>query len=114
MCIRDRNLGDDPPNCVIRVWNQRTGYKEAGDIAYPMEPTQGTHGGADTLIVDEFLRYARDGGSVRTSPVAARNSVAAGFLATESLRQGGAPRDVPPVDPAVLACFEPVDPAAAR
>lgn len=110
---RIENLGDDPPNCAIRVWNQRTGYKEAGDIAYPMAATQGTHGGADTRIVDEFLRYARNGGSVRTSPIAARNSVAAGFLATESLREGGAPRDVPPVDPRVLAHFEPVDAAAA-
>jgi len=109
---RIENLGDDPPNCAIRVWNHRTGYKEAGDIAYPMEPTQGTHGGADKRIVDELLRYARDGGSVRTSPIAARNSVATGFLATESLRGGGVPRDVPPVDPHLLAHFEPVDTAA--
>lgn len=41
-----------------------------------------------------------------TSPVAARMAVAAGFRATESLRNGGTPLDVPPLDPELVAYFE--------
>jgi hypothetical protein len=42
---------------------------------------------------------------VRTSPIAARNSVAAGCAATHSLRNGGVPVDVPPVEPEVEEYF---------
>ena len=53
------------------------------------------HGGADSVIVDEFLRYARKGGKTTATPEAARMAVAAGYQATMSLRDGGRPRDVP-------------------
>ncbi len=33
-------------------------------------------------------------------------SVAAGVMATRSLRDGGAPYDVPPLDPELIAYFE--------
>ncbi len=54
----------------------------------------------------EFVRYVREGGKVHTSPVAARNSVAAGVKAAESLRSGGRPMDVPPVDAKVAEYFD--------
>ena len=65
----------------------------------------GEHGGADPLIVAEFVRFAREGGSTQTSPLAARQSVAAGCAATYSLRHGGVPVDVEPVAPEIAAYF---------
>jgi len=56
--------------------------------------------------VAEFIRYVREGGKTATSPVAARMSVAAGCMATESIRDGYTPRDVPPVDGDLAAFFE--------
>ena len=57
----------------------------------------GSHGGADPLIVEEFLRYVREGGETTATPEAARMAVAAGYQATMSLRDGGKPLDIPPL-----------------
>jgi hypothetical protein len=94
---------------VVKVWNaRRSGHRSHADAEYPVpdvyEDTE--HGGADQLLVDEFLRFVREGGRTDTSPVAARMAVAAGVRATESLRDGGTPRDVPPLAPELVAHFE--------
>ncbi|WP_125263819.1 Gfo/Idh/MocA family protein [Streptomyces alboflavus] len=108
---RLENFGDGPGG-VVRVWNSgRSPHRERGDAEYPVpdaenaEDTAG-HGGADPLLVDEFVRFARDGGVTDTSPVAARMAVAAGVRATESLRDGGAPRTVPELAPELVAYFD--------
>ncbi|MFG2478697.1 Gfo/Idh/MocA family protein [Streptomyces fagopyri] len=105
---RLENFGDGP-GAVVKVWNgRRSGYRARPDAEYPVpEPGEDTgHGGADPLLIDEFLRFVREGGPTDTSPVAARMAVAAGFRATESLRDGGTAREVPAVDPELLAYFE--------
>ncbi len=99
---RIENFGDEPGHCVVRLWNRRTGYNPYGDEQHFIPPVVGGHGGADPSIVSEFIRYVREGGPIATSAVAARYSVAAGCLATESLRSGSTPREVPPL-PADLA-----------
>jgi hypothetical protein len=43
----------------------------------------------------EFLRHVATGAATAVSPIAAREAVAAGALAAESLRDGSTPRDVP-------------------
>jgi len=96
---RVENFGDTPGRCVVRVWHRRTGYNPYGDEQYFIPPTTGSHGGADPRIVAEFVRYVREGGTIATSPVAARYSVAAGCMATRSLREGGVPMSVPDLDP---------------
>ena len=53
----------------------------------------------------EFLRYACDGGKTALSPLAARESVATGCQATESLRRRGVPLKVPPVTAALRRYF---------
>lgn len=53
----------------------------------------------------EFIRYVREDGKISTSPIAARNSVAAGCLATHSLRNGGIPMEVPKVPEEITAYF---------
>ncbi|MBT2406596.1 MULTISPECIES: Gfo/Idh/MocA family protein [unclassified Streptomyces] len=105
---RLENFGDGPGGAV-KVWNgRRSGYRAEPDASYeiPEALEQGGHGGADPLLIDEFLRFVRDGGVTETSPVAARMAVAAGCMATESLRDGGTPRRVPPLDPRLVAYFE--------
>ena len=66
----------------------------------------GGHAGGDPRVVAEFVRFVREGGKTNTSPIAARNSVAAGCAATESLRNGSKPVAVPPVDADLLEWFE--------
>lgn len=103
---RIENVGNTEPGTVIKLWNTRRWEFGEADAIFPIPADPGSHGGADALIVAEFLRFARSGGHVSTSPIAARYSVAAGYRATESLRNGGIPLDVPPVDPSVRAYFE--------
>jgi predicted dehydrogenase len=102
---RIENFGDCPGECVVRLWNRRTGYNPYGDEQFFIPPVSGSHGGADPNIVDEFVRYVREGGKIATSAVAARYSVATGCLATDSLRSGSAPRDIPPLPKDLSAYF---------
>lgn len=101
---RAENLGDGDGG-VVRVWTRRTGYAERGSAEYPIIEEGAGHEGADRRTMDEFLRFAREGGATETSPVAAREAVAAGALATASLRSGSLPRDVPELDPGLAAYF---------
>ncbi len=98
---------NDHGEAVVRVWTTRfDGYRERADQEHILRPEAGGHGGGDPRIVAEFVRYLRTGGKVATSPIAARYSVAAGVKATESLRSGSQPMDVPPCDPELIAYFE--------
>jgi hypothetical protein len=56
--------------------------------------------------VAEFLSFVRGGGVTETSPVAARNAVAAGVVATASIRGDGGALPVPPLDPELVAYFD--------
>jgi len=103
---RLENFGNGGPGTVVRLWNKRSSYNATGDATYKIAKTRGSHGGADPLIIGEFLRYVREGGATDTSPLAARESIAAGCLATESLRNGGIPLKVPPPKPALAQFFE--------
>jgi predicted dehydrogenase len=106
---RMENFGDGP-GAEVRVWNRRTdAYADPDEIVTVPGESEG-HGGADRALMAEFVRYARDGGETETSPIAAREAVAAGVAATESLRGGGGMVDVPALDPAVRASFEPAMP----
>lgn len=103
---RIENVGDTSGG-VVKLWNRRhRGYAEADEV-FPIEsaPDAG-HDGADALLVAEFLRFVRDGGLTETSPVAAREAVAAGILATRSLREDGSAIDIPALDPDLVAYFE--------
>ncbi|GAA3377684.1 hypothetical protein GCM10020367_54320 [Streptomyces sannanensis] len=91
----------------MRVWNTGpTDYRPGADAVLEVPEAEGSHGGADGRIIEEFRRFARVCGPTDTSPVAARMSAAAGVLATRSLREGGVPYDVTPPDPALVAYFE--------
>ncbi|MFI6685318.1 Gfo/Idh/MocA family protein [Streptomyces sp. NPDC050485] len=105
---RLENFGDGPGG-QVKVWNsRRSEYRPEPDETHEIPQAQDDrgHGGADPLIIDEFLRFVREGGRTDTSPVAARMAVAAGYQATASLRAGGTPREVPRLDPELAAYFE--------
>ncbi len=103
---RIENFGDEPGKCAIRLWNHRTDYNPDGDEQYPIPLEEGSHGGADSKIVAEFIAYLRGSAKIKTSAIAARNSVAAGCAATESLRNGGRPVDVPVPPDDIIAYFD--------
>jgi predicted dehydrogenase len=95
---RMENVGDGPESPIF-VWNRRKDWFEMiGDQVYRGGATSSSgHGGADSVIVEEFLRFVRKGGKTTATPQAARMAVAAGYQATQSLRDGGRPRDIPPL-----------------
>ncbi|MGW1091551.1 Gfo/Idh/MocA family protein [Streptomyces sp. NPDC002596] len=101
---RLENFGDSE-GAEVRVWNRRSDYRAEADQVVPVHTPEGTHGGADPVLAAEFLRFVREGGATVTSPVAAREAVAAGYAATMSLRDGGRPVDIAPVAPDVAAYF---------
>ncbi|MFT5368674.1 MAG: putative dehydrogenase [Candidatus Latescibacterota bacterium] len=102
---RIENFGTGENGTHIKLWNRRVSWNPDGDAVFDMDKEAGGHGGADPKIVAEFLRFVRSGGPINTSPVAARYSVATGCQATESLRNGGVPLDVPQLDPELEAYF---------
>jgi predicted dehydrogenase len=90
-----------PGSTLVRLWTRRTATRpEPADREYPVdEKGSGGHGGSDPRICDAFLRYVLDGERPVTSAAAGRMSVAVGCLGAESVREGGAPKDVPPLPP---------------
>ena len=103
---RLENFGDGS-GAVVKVWNRRRpGYAPDADAEHVLPPSSEVHAGADGPLIAEFVRFVRDGGHTDTSAVAARMSVAAGVQATASLRSGGEPLQVPPLDPELVAYFE--------
>jgi predicted dehydrogenase len=103
---RIENVGDTAGS-EVRLWNRRHRGAAAADETFIVpEVVDAGHDGADALLVAEFLRFVRDGGLTETSPVAAREAVAAGILATESLRGDGSAIEVPALDADLVAYFE--------
>ncbi len=92
---RIENLGDGPGG-RIALWNRRhERWAEPDEVIMIPDGDDAGHGGADRAMIAEFVRYVRDGGSTTTSPISARQAVAAAVAATESLRGDGSARPVP-------------------
>ncbi|MGF2949142.1 Gfo/Idh/MocA family protein [Microbacterium alcoholitolerans] len=103
---RLENFGDTGGG-VVRVWNSRTTYAPEGDLVYSIAGDAEGHSDGDALAVGDFVRFVRSRTSTQTSPVAARNAVAAAAAATESLRDGATPRKVAPPSPNIVDYFTP-------
>ncbi|OYN93430.1 oxidoreductase [Enemella evansiae] len=102
---RIENFGDGSGE-TVGLWNRRhRGWAEP-DETFEIPDGDGGHGGADSLLVREFLRFVREGGRTDTSPIAAREAVAAGVRATESLRGDGSALAVPALPAELIDYFE--------
>ncbi|HZE41694.1 MAG TPA: Gfo/Idh/MocA family oxidoreductase, partial [Stackebrandtia sp.] len=67
---RLENLGDTGGNAVVKLWNaKRRGYDADADRQIAIGEASGGHGGADTALIGEFVRFVREGGRTDTSPV---------------------------------------------
>ena len=110
---RLENVGDTAGG-VVKVWNRRHEWQLAGDVEYPIDGVESGHTDADQLTMTEFLDSVVNGTPTTLSPIAARESVAAGVLATSSLRAGSVPFDVPPLHPSVTQYFASPSVAAPR
>src|SRR5699024_3323495 len=91
---RLENSGDGEGG-EVRVWNRRTRFLERGHEQHPIVGDRDGHGDADALTVAEFVAFVRDGSPADTSPLSARDAVAAGVAGTESIRHGSRPVTVP-------------------
>jgi predicted dehydrogenase len=100
---RVENIGDHG-NSEVHVWTQR-GPRATPDIIYKLKPLAGSHGGSDPAIVNTFIKFVKEGVKTNTSPVAARNSVAAGVLGHKSMRNDNMPQDVPELPQNLLEYF---------
>ena len=100
---RVENIGDSG-HCEVHVWTRR-GPRATPDIIHKLKPVTGTHGGADGPIVRNFLDFVMHDAPTNTSPIAARNSVAAGVLGHYSMRNGNMPQEIPALSPELIAYF---------
>jgi hypothetical protein len=93
---RIENLQDEEGKDYIALFNKRSRHSPPrGDQQFYPESREGGHGGADPMIVQEFIRYVRDDAPISITPIEARNAVAATYTATMSIRNGGQVMDVP-------------------
>ena len=76
------------------------------DIIYRFEAREGSHGGADQDIVNNFVSFLKGESAPPISPVAARNAVAVGVLGHESMRSFNEAKDIPPVPKDLYEYFE--------
>ena len=103
---RIENFGDERAR-RSKLWNRRhQGAAPADETFIVPEAVTDGHGGADGLLIAEFVRFVRDGGATETSPVAARKAVAAGVVATASLRGDGCALTVPALAADIVDYFD--------
>ncbi|MEZ0494076.1 Gfo/Idh/MocA family protein [Kineococcus sp. TBRC 1896] len=101
---RLENFGDTA-GAVVRVWNRRHEWSATGDREHPVDGVASGHEDADVATMTEFLAHVADGAPTLVSPVAAREAVATGSLAAQSLRSGSVPLQVPELPDDVVQHF---------
>jgi len=100
---RIENIGDGPED-PIYIWTKRklewefpNRLLEPDERCYGSPALEGGHGGADPVMVQEFVDYVRgDQAGLTATLESARMAVATACQATESLRGGGGALPVPP------------------
>jgi len=80
---------------TVHLWNQRTTYSELGHEIFRIPFIEGSHGGADPLMIDDFLNFLRGQECAESAtPWDARMAVATGCQGARSLREGSIPLSV--------------------
>lgn len=94
---RIENYGDEssPEKWVtVHLWNRRMGYQEQGNEVFRMPHEEGSHGGSDPLMIEDFIAVLRGDAPKGASPRDARMAVATGCMGTESLRENSIPKEI--------------------
>lgn len=96
---RIENYGDHSSSgqwASVQLWNRRmtNSYQPEGNEVFRVPHVTGTHGGADALMIEDFINFLRDGTTTGATLQDARAAVAVGCLGAESLRNGATPYDV--------------------
>ncbi len=86
---KGRLENDDINNKVYLKTRKSNSWEELSDVVYEMKPEEGSHGGADPKIAQDFVELILYDKKPLTTPFAGRMSVAVGCAATESIRNGG-------------------------
>ena len=97
---RMENYGDHSSReheASVHLWNRHCTYEETGHEVFPVPVVDGTHGGADPLMIEDFLTFIETGVRCGAEPVAARMAAVVGCCGAESLRDGSRPVDIPGV-----------------
>lgn len=97
---RIENYGDHSEEgklASIQLWNSRRGYSERGNEEITIPFLGGSHGGADPLLLQDFVEFLRGGESEGATVYDARMAVAAGCMGAASLRDGSLPKEIPPI-----------------
>ena len=108
---RIENYGDHSSNestATIHLWNTRKGYSLTGDEVFEVPNADGSHGGADPLLMEDFITFLRTGQSRGATLIDARMAVATGVQGTWSLRNGSIPMEIPPLEIEATAALEAV------
>jgi predicted dehydrogenase len=93
---RLENFGNGD-GALVKVWRSRSEYRDDCDEQVVVHAEKADHGGSDRVILSEFVAYVLgDLKAPTTSPLGAREAVAAGVAATDSLRAGGQLVEVTP------------------
>lgn len=95
---RMENLNDDS-KVIVLMRSRSKKWKNLANRTYEIIPAQGGHGGADPLILTDFLDMITLNKPPVATPVAGRMSVATGVAATQSLRSGGRVIGIKPLPP---------------
>ncbi|NHW37115.1 Gfo/Idh/MocA family protein [Paenibacillus aceris] len=91
-------LENSEPDNKVFVYTRRSNTeRELANRVYEIKEAEGTHGGADPIICQDFVDMILTGKRPVASPQAGRMSVAVGCAATKSLRSGGGVVQVTPV-----------------
>lgn len=86
---KGRIENDDINNKIYLKTRKSNSWEELSDVVYEMKPEEGSHGGADPKIAQDFVELILYNKEPLTTPFAGRMSVAVGCAATESIRNGG-------------------------
>lgn len=93
---RIENLNDSS-KVVVRMRDRSNRWSNLANHDLAVKPATGGHGGADPLCCADFVAMLLDGKKPVATPLAGRMSVAVGVAATESIRNGWKPLDIPAV-----------------
>jgi predicted dehydrogenase len=78
----------------VHLFNTRRGYSEHGNEVFSIPNIEGSHGGADPLLLDDFVEFLRGGTPRGATARDARMAVATGCQGAASLRNGSVPLEI--------------------